>query len=115
MALKIGDAQQFRWLRGIISVVFILNVIDGVLTLGWVFTDRAVEANPLMAELIELHPVLFITGKMLLVLLGSLLLWRLRHKRVAVIAIFFIFLVYYFLLLYHLKAMNLQLLGHWFS
>ena len=113
--MKVGNETQYRWLRSIIGVVFILNVIDGVLTLFWIFTERAEEANPLMAELINLHPVLFITGKMLLVLLGSLLLWKLRERPVAVIAIFGVFLVYYFVLLYHLKAMNLQLMERLFG
>ncbi len=113
--MKVGDERQFNWLRGIIGVVFILNVIDGVLTLFWVFTEKAEEANPLMAALININPVLFITGKMLLVLLGSLLLWNLRERPVAVISIFMVFLVYYFILLYHLKAMNLRLVERLFG
>ena len=113
--MKVGEEKHFAWLRSIVGVVFILNVIDGVLTLFWVFTEKAEEANPLMAELINLHPVLFITGKMLLVLLGSLLLWKLRERPVAVISIFFVFMVYYFVLLYHLKAMNLQLVERLFG
>ena len=113
--MKVGEEKHFKWLRSIIGVVFILNVIDGVLTLVWIFTEKAEEANPLMAGLIDLHPVLFITGKMLLVLLGSLLLWKLRERPVAVISIFMVFMVYYFILLYHLKAMNLNLVERLFG
>ena len=115
MKMEIGSPRHFRWLRSIIGVVFILNVIDGILTLVWVFTEQAEEANPLMAELIDLNPVLFITGKMLLVLLGSALLWRLRDRPGAVVAVFMIFLVYYFILLYHLQAMNLNLVERLFG
>ena len=41
-----------------------------------------------------------------LVALGSYLLWRLRYKRVAVVAIFILFMVYYGILVYHTYAFS---------
>ena len=66
--MKIGEPHHFRWLEGVIAAVFILNVIDGVLTITWYATGRAVEANPLLAKSIGLHPVVFILVKIVLLL-----------------------------------------------
>lgn len=109
----LGSPRHFAWLRGVVAMVLWLNLLDGMLTLYWIFSEQAVEANPFMAELILLHPVLFILGKLALVSLGSCLLWRMRRRRLAVIAIFMVFLVYYWILLYHLQAMNLGLIRRW--
>lgn len=96
---SINDAEPVEWL---IFLIFALNVIDAVATLIWVATGLAVEANPLMARLIEYHPLAFVTVKMSLVLLGSILLWRLRERILAVATLVFLFVVYYALLLFHL-------------
>ena len=53
--------------------------------------------------------MVFVGVKTLLVSLGTYLLWRFRKRAMAVVAIFVCFLAYYFLLLYHLRAMNLRL------
>jgi len=100
----IGTETQFRWLRGVLFAVLALNLADALLTLHWVSSGMAVEANPLLAELVVESPVLFVVTKMSLVALGSLLLWRNRHRASAVVAIFAAFIVYYLLLLYHLQA-----------
>jgi hypothetical protein len=107
---KIGTIQHFRWLRGIIAAVLILNLLDALFTILVVVTHRAQEANPMMASLLD-DPWLFMIVKLALVSLGSYLLWRFRKRRFAVIAIFVAFLVYYFILLYHLSALNLHLLS----
>jgi hypothetical protein len=111
--MKIGEPRHFRWLEGIVTMVFILNVMDGILTLVWLFTEQATEANPLMDNLIKIHPVLFISVKMALVFLGTALLWRLRQKATAVIAIFVAFICYYAILIYHLGAMNVDIILEW--
>ncbi len=108
--MEVGKPQHFRWLRGIVATVIVLNLIDGVLTLYWVMSGMAVEANPLMDVLLERHPLLFILLKLGLVMMGTYLLWRLRRRAAAVVAIFLVFLVYYWVLLLHLSAMNLGLL-----
>ena len=111
--MKVGDPQHFRWLEGILAAVFILNVMDGILTLVWLFTGRAVESNPLMAHVIEISPVLFIVLKTTLVGLSTALLWRYRHRPLAVVGLFLGFIVYYAILLVHLRAMNLDILQEW--
>ncbi len=113
--MKVGTPKHFLWLHGIIAVVLVLNAIDGVLTLYWIFSDMATEANPLMDTLIAFGPVPFIIVKMTIVFLGSFLLWRLRRHAWAVCAVFAAFLAYYFILLYHLSAMNIQLIEKMFE
>lgn len=93
--IDIGKPEQFKWLGGVIAAVFILNVLDGVMTLIWVFTGHARESNPVMDYLIWLHPAAFMAVKISLVALGALLLYRLRTNRLAVIGIFVAFIVYY--------------------
>lgn len=106
---KIGTLQHFRWLRGIILTILLLNVIDAGLTLRWIQGGYATEANPMMEVLAHDYPLLFVIVKFVLVALGAYLLWRLRKRRLAIVSIFLAFLAYYCVLLYHLSAMQLNL------
>ena len=54
----------------------------------------------------------FAISKLALVGMGSLVLWRLRARPLAVVAIFLAFLAYYFVLLWHIRFLGL-LLGSW--
>lgn len=111
----IGTPQHYRWLAGIVKAVLVLNLFDAVFTLIWVRFGLAIEANELMRDLVNNHPVLFVSTKIGLVSLGSWLLWNRREHRGAVIAIFVAFVVYYLVLLYHLQFTSLfvrDLLSH---
>jgi hypothetical protein len=105
--LRVGTAEQFRWLNGIVKTVLVLNLLDAIFTLVWVRAGFAREANALMRQLVNEHAILFVLTKLGLVSLGSLLLWRLRTHAGAVIAIFAAFLAYYLVLLYHLQYSSL--------
>lgn len=100
---RIGTAEQFRWLQGIVKALLVLNLLDAIFTLFWVEAGLAREANALMRELVNHHAVLFVVVKTALVALGSYLLWQRRHRPAAVVAIFAAFLAYYSVLLYHLQ------------
>jgi hypothetical protein len=104
---RIGTHEHFRWLDGIVKAVIVLNLLDAVFTLFWVRAGLAVEANALMRDLVDNHAFLFVTTKIVLVSLGSWLLWKRRAHPVAVIAIFVAFLAYYLVLLYHLQYSSL--------
>ena len=106
-ALRIGTPQHFRWLHGIVKGVLVLNLLDAVFTLIWVFAGLAKEANPLLRELVHESPVAFAAAKLAVVGLASLLLWRLRERPLAVVAIFLAFLAYYALLLAHIGFLSL--------
>lgn len=98
---RIGTREHFRWLEGIVKGTLVLNLLDALFTLFWVVNGLAQEANPLLDEIVQQHPLAFVTAKLGLVSLGSLLLWRYRHRPLAVVGIFVAFLAYYGLLLIH--------------
>jgi hypothetical protein len=104
--MRIGEPKHFRWLKGLVASVIVLNVIDGILTIVWILTGGAIESNPLMNYLIQLHPVLFIITKMTVVSLGILFLWHFRQKALAVIGISIAFICYYAVTVYHFGAIG---------
>jgi hypothetical protein len=95
-----------HWLAGMTAWIYILSVIDGVLTIFWVLSDLAVEANPLMDHLITQDPVLFMVVKIALVALGVSLLWRFRARPLALFGIFACFLIYTTIFIHHLSALG---------
>jgi hypothetical protein len=99
---RLGTAQHYRWLRGIVSCVLTLNVLDAFFTLIWISAGLAHEANVLMAPLIERAPALFVAVKLGLVGMGTWVLWLRRDRPLAVIGIFVVFLAYYAILALHL-------------
>ena len=100
-----------HWLAGMTAWIYILSVIDGVLTIFWVLSDLAEEANPLMDHLIMQDPVLFMLVKIVLVALGVTLLWRLRARPLALLGIFTCFGIYCSILIHHLGAVKHFLLS----
>jgi hypothetical protein len=106
---RIGTLQHFRWLRGVVAALLVMNLCDAILTIIVVTSGRAKEANPFMADLIESHPVNFAMVKMTLVSLGTILLWRHRKRPAAVMSIFIAFMAYYAVILHHLKGWDVQL------
>lgn len=112
---KIGTLQHFRWLKGVVVAVLVMNLLDAVFTIIVVTTQRASEANPVLAELALHSPPLFMFAKMLLVSFGSYTLWGLRRRPFAVCAIFVAFLTYYCVLLFHLHSLDTHLLAQFTS
>jgi glucan phosphoethanolaminetransferase (alkaline phosphatase superfamily) len=113
-SLRVGTSEHFRWLHGIVKAVLVLNLIDALLTLVWVRSGLAHEANPLIEQLVNEHAVAFVLVKLGLVSLGSWLLWHRRERPAAVIAIVAAFLAYYLVLLYHIQYAS-GLLRHVFE
>lgn len=102
-SLEIGTREQYGWLLGIVKAVLVLNLLDAILTLWWVTNGLAVEANTFLRDLVVEDPLQFVLAKIALVSLGSVFLWRLRYRPLAVIAIFGAFFVYYLVLLHHIR------------
>ena len=115
MAIEIGTERHYGWLKGVVIALLVLNLFDGAFTIYWIFSGMATEANPFMAELINRSPVLFIVGKLALVFLGSYLLWHQRRRAMSVVALFLVFMIYYFVLIYHLQAFDIGLLARLFG
>ncbi len=96
-----------NWVLMTAAMIVVLNVIDGILTLGVVYAGAATEANPLMSHsLTSWGAVWFMVIKCALVSLGVLLLWRLRERRFAVGAIAGLGLVYLLLAAYHVNSLD---------
>jgi hypothetical protein len=104
---EVGTPQHLRWLYQITKTIIVLNIFDAFFTLFWVGTGFAEEANALLRDLVNNNPIVFVLVKAALVSLGSFLLWRYRRHPLAVVGLFTVFLVYYFILLYHLRFSNL--------
>jgi hypothetical protein len=98
----VGTPAQFQWVCGTIRAILILNLLDAILTLVWVQTGIAHEANPLLVWVVH-HPLLFIGVKIALGSLGAWLLWQHRHRALAVIGTFSVFIAYYGVFIHHLS------------
>jgi Ca2+/Na+ antiporter len=106
--MKVGTPAQYKWLTTVIVTLFVFNVMDGILTVFWVYSARATEANPFMEDLVHRKPVLFMIVKMSLVTAGSVMLWIYRRRPFAVVMLFLMFVVYYYIILYHMSEMNID-------
>jgi hypothetical protein len=82
--------------------IVLLNLIDGALTLFWVNSGVASEANPLMAEVVQ-SPLTFMATKLALVSLGMFLLFRIKRPRVTALAVTGCLAAYTWVFLQHLQ------------
>jgi hypothetical protein len=96
-----------RWLLGIASAVVVLNLLDAIFTIFYTKSGVATESNPFMQGVLEAHPVIFMVTKLMLVSLCVMLLWRLQHRRTAVIGLMGAATMYVLLLGYHISAVPL--------
>ena len=112
---RVGTSEQFRWMFGIVAAIVIMNFLDATLTVFWLSSGAATEANPLMATLVDVGSVPFVLGKMFLVSAGVYLLWRHRQHPLSVVGTFGIFMLYYLTILYHLQVVSLATYEHFLS
>ncbi|MCA9679120.1 MAG: hypothetical protein H6708_10550 [Kofleriaceae bacterium] len=88
----------------IAGAILVLNLIDAVFTLIYVHLGLAVEGNPLMGQALTRGPVGFMLVKLALVSMGVLVLFRLRRRRAASVALVASAIAYSSLLVYHLTS-----------
>ena len=104
---RLTDPKAFeRALGG----VLVLNVLDALFTVGWVYSGVATEANPLMAGALGFGPGWFIASKVALVTLAVGLLWRRRDAAFARAALIPPALLYAFVMGGHLGFAVLTIL-----
>jgi hypothetical protein len=82
-------------------LLILMNVIDGILTIVWVCSDRAIEVNPLMSLALDIHPAIFMGIKIALVNLGAVLLVRYFDKMISIVSLYFSVIAYSFILFIH--------------
>ena len=97
---------QSRWLQIILGLTVVMNLMDAILTLVVVKAGLTVEANPLMADLLARSPLQFMVGKLALVSLGILLLWRWRHHVLSMVGSVCIFAVYSSIIVHHITGIE---------
>ena len=89
------------------AALLVLNLLDGVFTLAAVHAGAASEANPIMAAPLGWGSVYFILIKTAMVSAGVLLLWRRRHRRLAIAGLYGATALYAAVFAYHLSAVSL--------
>ena len=87
----------------LIIAIFLLSVLDAVFTLLWIKTGLAIEANPLLSDLIEKGSFSFVSTKIALTAFGCGILYHVRHQgKLASRVITFLACLYFSVLLYHI-------------
>ena len=89
-------------IKPLLYLIFIANLLDAYFTLGWINTGVATEANPLMAFLLDLGPVWFLSGKIGAVTLACLILLYCKHLRAAKVVLIIANILYLAILGIHL-------------
>ena len=89
----------------VLSLVFSLNLIDGLLTLIWVSTGIAEEANPIMAAWLEIGPLYFLSVKLTLVTGLLFFIHRFYSNLLARGLVLLVFLAYLMVLFIHLDIL----------
>ena len=90
--------------------LFVLNWLDAQLTLFWVHTNVASEANNLMARLLEIGDAPFMLTKLAIGTFAALVLYRCSHLNIARRGMKLVLSVYGALMLVHI-ATGLYALG----
>ena len=80
-----------------------MSLLDALLTIGWVVTGRATEANPLWADLVETNPSAFLVWKMALVMAAGALFYRHALYRIARVGLVIGLVAYAGVLGYHAR------------
>ncbi len=93
-------------MRTLLVSTWLLNLMDALLTLGVVTSGLAVEANPVMAAALECGPHVFVVAKLALVSAGTLVIWRLRQNRFALVGALVVFAAYVAVSLVHIQSVK---------
>ena len=96
---RLIDSRTFERALG---SVLVLNILDALFTIVWVYSGVATEANPVMAGALGFGPGWFIASKVALVTLAVGLLWRRRDTTFARFAVVPPALLYAFVMGGHL-------------
>ncbi len=114
-ALPIAQGQltdpRVGYLHRVAKALVILNLLDAVFTLYWIRAGLAEEANVFMRDLVVNNALGFVLAKIALVSLGVVLLWRCRQHPFAAPALTGCCVLYFLVLLHHLRFSGAMLFG----
>ena len=97
------------WLERLLAVTLIFNTLDIIMTLLVVLAGFAVEANPVMAAVLDTNPVVFAVVKLAMVSAGVWVLWSYRTHRLASVGSIAIFCAYTAVMAWHLRSIHILL------
>ena len=95
-------SSLLRWLM-------FLSILDGFLTVLWVYGGIATEANPLLVDILNERVGLFWISKTLLVGLGAVLLSKNRNLRIAQFGLLLSLFLYMLITLEHVRISTLMI------
>jgi hypothetical protein len=98
--------RRGQWVKGLLASTLVLNLLDTILTLLVVMLGLAVEANPVMAAILERSPATFGVLKVALVSAGVLVLWQYRGRLLARVGSGVSFAAYALVALYHIQSVK---------
>jgi hypothetical protein len=101
-----SDIVKYRIFYAALLFIVAANAFDAVCTIGWVNAGLAIEANPLMAYLIEKSTLLFFVVKMIVVLTAVWILYLRRQARLTRCLVIPVAVVYVIVLAIHLSAVG---------
>lgn len=105
------SSAQIGYLYRTAKALVILNLLDAVFTLYWIRAGLAEEANAFMRDLVVNNALGFVLAKIALVSLGAVLLWRCHKHPFAALALTGCCVLYFLVLLHHLRFSGVLLLG----
>lgn len=95
--------------RLILSALVIFTLLDLVLTLLWVSSGLASEANPILSAAMDISYILFAILKISLAYFGILILKKYEHVRLTFKAALFAIIIYTILMLWHTYGIYINL------
>lgn len=98
MKLKFNDT----FYAVLLTLLVLFSLIDGFASALWVNYNFANEANPLMAALMDIDLSLFLYIKIGVTLVCGILLWKIRYRPLAKIALVFALAIYTYILYKHI-------------
>jgi len=105
------DSARAGNLDDVAKALIVLNLLDALFTLYWIQAGLAVEWNALMRDLVVENAIVFVLVKLTLVSLGSYWLLQYRGHRLVGAGLMVSLLVYFGVILHHLRFSGLLLLG----
>lgn len=92
----------------LIYCIFLLSILDAILTLAWIKSGLAIEANPFLAPFLEMGDCAFFAIKILITSAACIILYFNKHRAFGSAIISATVVVYVLLTVYHF-------LGAWAS
>lgn len=103
----LGTIRDRGWiLLGILALLNLLSLMDGLLTYREVTLGIATEGNPLLASLFEAHPAIALAFKVFVVAMVSAIIWARRRVRIMLVIAIVACGIYIAVIAYHLGSLT---------